>query len=74
MDKLRAQAYKEKIDTQEEIKKIKAKQMKPCQECNELRHNLEEMSQQMEKIEEKVATKCQKIESKMQKKIDMYKE
>ena len=28
----------------------------------------------MEKIEDKVASKCQKIEQKMQKKIDIYKE
>ena len=44
MDKLRAQAYKEKIDSQEEIKKVKAKIQRPCLECNSLKENLEQMS------------------------------
>ena len=44
LDKLRAQAYKEKMQSQEEIQRVKAKIQKPCQECAQMRESIEEMS------------------------------
>ena len=57
------------------ISKVKVLERSHCQlseESDQLKESLELMNCQMDKVEHKIAQKCQKIEIKMQKKIDKY--